>query len=198
MRILRRPARRPAKLGILAGSFNPPTVAHLELARAAYAYVDEVLCVLPRELPHKTFFGATIDQRIELIESAGLPGTHSIGISERGLFLEIARECREHYSSKTRLYFVCGRDAAERVIGWDYGRPTAHAEMRDEFDLLVAPRGGGYEPPPEWRGRIQELSVSEAIGDISSTEVRTRIERRERWQHLVPDAIVEQISRIYS
>jgi nicotinate-nucleotide adenylyltransferase len=198
VRLLRRPARQPATLGILAGSFNPPTVAHLELARAAADRVDEVLCVLPRELPHKTFFGATLDQRVELIESAGLPEAHSIGIAERGLFLDIARECREHYGSETRLYFVCGRDAAERVIGWDYGRAGVHEEMLVEFDLLVAPRGGAYQPPAHWRGRVHELRVREEFGEVSSTEVRTRIERGEPWEHLVPVAIAERILRIYS
>ena len=135
---------------------------------------------------------------IELIESAGLPDAHSIGIAERGLFLDIARECREHYGSETRLYFVCGRDAAERVIGWDYGRSGMHEEMMVEFDLLVAPRGGPYEPPAQWRGKIHELRVRKEIHEVSSTDVRTRIERGEPWEHLVPVALAEKILRIYS
>jgi nicotinate (nicotinamide) nucleotide adenylyltransferase len=198
VRLLRRSGRRPAKLGILAGSFNPPTVAHLELAHAAAAHVDEVLCVLPRELPHKPYFGATLEQRVELIEAAGLPAAHAIGIADRGLFIEIAHECREHYGAEAGLYFICGRDAAERVIGWDYGKPGIHEEMLAEFDLLVAPRQGGYEPPPEWSGRVHELRVREDIGEVSSTEVRARIERGEPWEHLVPAAIAERVLRIYS
>ena len=36
----------------------------------------------------------------------------------------------------------------ERVAAWDYGRPGAWREMLQEFDLLVAPRGGEYLPEP--------------------------------------------------
>ena len=51
----------PRRLGILPGTFNPPTLAHIALARAALAQVDEVLFVLPREFPHKPYQGATFD-----------------------------------------------------------------------------------------------------------------------------------------
>src|SRR5260370_630953 len=133
----------PPKLGILAAGFNPPTVAHGELIRTAGSHVDEVLCVLPREFPHKKYHGASLEQRIAML-AASFPSC-SIGVSDGGLFIEIARECRAHYDDETRLYFVCGRDAAERIVTWDYGRPDAIQEILGEFELLVSPRGGHYE-----------------------------------------------------
>src|SRR5437660_427589 len=87
----------PARLGILAGSFNPPTLAHRGLVRAAHAHVDEVLCVLPRAFPHKEYFGATLDQRLDLLAHSDLHQPHSIATSREGLFIDIGRECREHY-----------------------------------------------------------------------------------------------------
>ena len=56
----------PHKIGILAGSFNPPTIAHIELAQAASAAVDLVVCVIPRAFPHKGYSGATLEQRVEI------------------------------------------------------------------------------------------------------------------------------------
>ena len=100
----------PGKLGVLAGSFNPPTTAHLQLVDAALGYhVDEVLCVLPRVFPHKEYFGATLEQRVEMLtlaEDSGLP--YSVASSEAGLFLDIARECHEHYGVGVRLYLSAG------------------------------------------------------------------------------------------
>ena len=192
--------QRTHKLGVLAGSFNPPTTAHLQLVDAALGYhVDEVLCVLPRVFPHKEYFGATLEQRVEMLtlaEDRGLP--YSVASSEAGLFLDIARECREHYGAAVRLYFICGRDAAERVLGWDYGRPGVVEEMLREFELLVAARQGEFEPPAQFGERIHRLHVRGGYDAVSSTEVRKRIARGEPWEHLVPKEIVDRARAIYS
>ncbi len=206
----RRSPSKPRKLGILAGSFNPPTIAHFELASAAGFKVDEVLFVVPRVFPHKKYFGATAEERVEMLLHSGLTVPHSIATSEEGLFIDIARECRAHYSlgtggsglgtrgSPTQVYLICGRDAAERILTWDYGRPGVVEEMLDEFELLVAPRGGQFKPPPEFERRIHSLALEGAHDYVSSSEVRQRIARREPWEHLVPETIVERVKKIYS
>ena len=191
-------APAPERVGILAGSFNPPTIAHLELAHAAAAHVDEVVCVLPRVFPHKEYFGATLEERVELLESSGLAVLGSIAVSESGLFIDIARECREHYGRQTQFFFLCGRDAAERVIGWDYGRAGVVEEMLSEFQLLVAPRGGAFRPPARLRRRVHRLGVGEEHSHVSSTEVRERIARGQPWEHLVPETIAQRVRQIYS
>jgi nicotinate (nicotinamide) nucleotide adenylyltransferase len=198
VRFHQRALGKPRKLGVVAGSFNPPTIAHEELVNAAGFHVDEVLCVVPSVFPHKEFVGATLEQRLEMLASAGLSKPASIAVSEKGLFIDIARECREHYGADTRLYFVCGRDAAERILTWDYGRPGVVAEMLQEFELLVAARGGEFRPPPEFQHRVHPLALRATHDQISSTEVRDRIARREPWEHLVPREIVERVREIYS
>jgi len=198
VRFYQTPTGKPRTLGILAGSFNPPTRAHAELAYAAEFRVDSVLCVVPSVLPHKQFFGATIEQRLELVAAARLNASYGIATTEGGLFIDIARECRAHYGDETRLCFVCGRDAAERVLGWDYGRAGAVAEMLSEFELLVAPRGGDFEPPADLRDRIHPLGIRSDWADVSSTEVRERILRGLPWEYLVPETIVDRVREIYS
>ncbi|HTA66668.1 MAG TPA: nicotinate-nicotinamide nucleotide adenylyltransferase [Bryobacteraceae bacterium] len=189
---------RPQRLGVLAGSFNPPTIAHEELVYAAGFHVDEVLCVVPSVLPHKEYFGATLEQRLAMLEAARLMPPCSIATSEKGLFIDIARECREHYGPDTRLSFICGRDAAERILAWDYGRPGVVEEMLKEFELLVAARSGEFQPPAEFQHRIHPLGLRAAHDQVSSTEVRERIARGEPWEHLVPGTIVERVREIYS
>lgn len=198
VRFHRRSLGRPRKLGVVAGSFNPPTVAHQELVCAAGFQVDEVLCVVPSVFPHKEFVGATLEQRLEMLASAELAKPASIAVSEKGLFIDIARECREHYGADTQLYFVCGRDAAERILTWDYGRPGVVVEMLQEFELLVAARGGEFRPPSEFQHRVHPLGLRAAHDHVSSTEVRERIGRGEPWEHLVPAEIVERVREIYS
>jgi nicotinate-nucleotide adenylyltransferase len=198
MEFFLRAAGAPQRLGIFAGSFNPPTKAHLALARAALECVDEVVFVIPRVFPHKAFEGATFEQRIAMLRTA-LAGDKpfSIASTEGGLFVDIATECREAYGRDVELAFICGRDAAERIVDWDYGRPGAIDEMLEVFSLLVASRGGAYTPPRALAHRVSSLPVAEEIDEISATEVRTRIRDGQPWQHLVPVALRDQVRQIY-
>src|SRR5437763_7309 len=126
MKFFRKSAERPSHLGILAGSFNPVTVAHLALAEASLDVVDEVVFVLPQAFPHKTYEGASLAQRIRVLDMALADSPKfSLALCEGGLFVEIAAECRKEYGADVRQSLLCGRDAAERIAGWDYGRPGA-------------------------------------------------------------------------
>jgi nicotinate (nicotinamide) nucleotide adenylyltransferase len=198
LEFFRRAAAQPATLGVLPAAFNPPTRAHLALAHAALTSVDEVLFVLPRGFPHKSYDDASFDQRLEMLlaATAGEP-RYSVAASDRGLFVEIADECRPAYGRDPRLLFICGRDAAERIIAWDYGEPDAFRRMLQRFELLVANRDGHYEPPAEIRDRVHVLEVPGEIGAISASEVRARLRRGEPWEHLVPDDIVPLVTEIY-
>lgn len=190
----------PASLGILPGAFHPPTRAHLALARAALdsGETQEVLFVLPENFPHKEYDSVHLERRIEMLQaSTMMDARFSIGVTTGGLFLEIARDCRRHYS-EARLRFLCGADAAERIVSWDYGDLPAIEEQLREYELLVAARGWSYEPPAELRNSITSLAVMEDVDGISSTEVRERIRRGVEWRHLVPEAIHDLIARNYS
>ncbi len=198
MEFFRRAAGQPGRLGILPGTFNPPTRAHLALARAALARVDEVVFVLPREFPHKRYEGASFDDRVRMLETAlENEPRFSIAATAGGLFIDIARACREAYGPGVELYILCGRDAAERIVNWDYGRPGAFLEQLDEYQLLVAPRQGAYEPPAECAARIHSLPFEPRYDELSATDVRERIARGEPWEHLVPEPVVQTVRRIY-
>jgi nicotinamide-nucleotide adenylyltransferase len=198
LHFFQRAAGAPRSLGILPAAFNPPTRAHLALARAALRTVDEVLFVLPRQFPHKAYEGATFDERVQMLLAATrLEPRFSIAASDRGLFVDIAEECREAYGETVRLLFICGRDAAERIVSWDYGEPDAFHRMITQFELLVAPRGGQYEPPAEIRDRVCILEIDDDIGFISASGVRDRLRTGAPWEHFVPPEIVPLVRTIY-
>jgi len=198
MEFLLRPAGKPQRLGILPGSFNPPTRAHLALAEAALEQVDEVALVLPRTLPHKIYHGASFAQRVAMLCATVDRHPRLVAAAaDGGLFVEIARECVRAYGSGVALDFICGRDAAERVVNWDYGDPDAIARILSEFSLLVAARQGEFQPPACLADRIRALPMTAEVDDISASEVRRRIAAGEHWEHLVPAAIVPMVREIY-
>jgi nicotinate-nucleotide adenylyltransferase len=192
MEFYRRAGSKPSSLGILPGTFNPVTIAHLALAEAGLCEVDEVLMVLPRVLPHKTWSGASFEDRLSLLLAAvSGQDRFSIAASDRGLFVEIAEECRDSYGPDTRLSFLCGADAAERIANWDYGDPAAFARMMGQFDLLVAQRGGRFSLPH------RPLTLPDSHATVSATEVRERIARGDAWEHLVPAAVRDRVRELY-
>lgn len=198
MEFFHRASGNPSRVAVFPGSFNPVTVAHLAVARAALSKAEEVVLVLPRMFPHKEYSGVGFDERMAILCAAvSQHNGISAAASDHGLFVEIAAECREVYGPDVALSFVCGRDAAERIAGWDYGRPEAFAGMLREFGLLVAARGGEYEPPAEFQSAIDRLDTGCDLDMVSASEVRARIARGESWEHLVPAAIRELVRATY-
>jgi nicotinate (nicotinamide) nucleotide adenylyltransferase len=192
MEFYRRAPISPRNLAILPGTFNPVTVAHLALATAGLKLVDEVLFVLPRVLPHKTWDGAPFEDRLALLLTATINERRfSVASTDRGLFVEIADECRAAYDSDPKLSFLCGSDAAERIANWDYGDPDAFARMMCQFDLVVAERGYKFSLPH------RQLILEGEHAHVSASEVRNRIARGEHWERLVPYAIRDEVRRIY-
>ena len=208
------------RIAILAGAFNPLTRAHLALADAASTVVDEVLCVVPRAYPHKDFEGAGLEQRVEMLRRGS--GRYRVEITEGGLFIAIARELRMkahrgagalHNSQAgspapplwatylkepdSEVHFVCGRDAAERILNWDYGEAGFAERMLEEFGLLVAARQGEFAVAERFEGRVVPLRLEGDFDDVSSTEVRRRLQAGEPWEHLVPEEIVDLVREVY-
>lgn len=187
-----------SRLGVLPGTFNPPTRAHLALGLAALQHCDRVLFVLPRALPHKDYEGVGFEERLRLLERAVAEHPRfAAAATDGGLFLEIARECREAYGRDVEIAFLCGRDAAERIVGWKYERPEMLEEMFEEFSLLVARRQGEYVAPEHLEPRIRCLDIDPAWDAVSATEVRERIASGSEWRQLVPEAIAQEVERLY-
>ena len=141
-----RPEPSAPRLGVLSGTFNPPTRAHLALAEHASRELrlDEVLFVLPETPPHKKQLEASLEDRAEMLLRA-LAGSKefSAAIATHGLFLDIHRALAPHYPPGTRVFFLVGEDAAERILlDWPYEDPAqALEEMFRRFEFAVARRG---------------------------------------------------------
>jgi nicotinic acid mononucleotide adenylyltransferase len=185
------------RLGLLPGTFNPPTRAHLALARAALCELDEVVLVLPRQLPHKHFGDVPFAARMEMLtRAAGKDPRISAAVSDGGLFVEIAREAAAALPGAD-ITLICGRDAAERIAGWTYPAESPIERQLDEFSLLVAARQGEYQPPPAIAGRVRPLPVDADYEWHSATEVRKRIAEAGEWAPLVPEDIWELVTKWY-
>jgi nicotinic acid mononucleotide adenylyltransferase len=186
----------PRSLVVVPGAFNPPTRAHVILARAALTEADATLFTLPSILPHKEFTGASLEQRAAMLTRITSTDERlGTAVADGGLYAEIAHEARERFPD-ARIQLLCGRDAAERIVNWRYDTPGVLERMLSDCELLVAAREGAYEPPAQFRSRIGLLE-SPNLDEYSSTRLRETLRGGGNWQVLAPEEIVDLIAAIY-
>jgi nicotinic acid mononucleotide adenylyltransferase len=136
--------------------------------------------------------------RLELIRAAIDDPRMGAVISEGGLFIEMVRECRRRFPSLGQIFVVCGRDAAERIVGWNYDGVEPIEEQLTEYELLVAARQGEYVPPEHLVHRIHPVSLSKSYDEISSTALREKVRLGENWREYTPAAIQDRVRELYS
>ena len=192
------PPASNGRLGVLGGAYNPITRAHLLLARYSreQCKLDEIIFVLPRILPNKPLVGASVELRLAMMRLAisGIPYI-ALGVCSHGIFLDICTALQQIYPQKSEIFFITGRDAAERIISWPYDNPAAAlARMFASFQLLVFERVGKLQLPEnplvqKYLNRIHTLEVEKNLDRVSSTEVRRRVSEGRSIGELVPTEV---------
>ena len=198
------PLPKNGRLGVLGGAYNPITRAHLLLSRYSRQQfkLDEIIFVLPKILPNKPLVGASVEQRLEMMR-LGISGISyiSLGVCSHGLFLEICTALHQLYPQKPEIFFITGRDAAERILTWPYDDPAAAlAKMFAGFQLLVFQRQGSFDLPKnplvqKYANRIHTLEMEENLDKISSTEARRRTSEGRSIAELVPRKVAVFIEK---
>jgi len=160
------------------------------IARSALSWADEVIWILPKAFPHKGWEGLGFDLRLRMLKciAAAEPG-FSVAVAGGGLYVEMADEAREFLGRGPEIGLLCGRDAAERIAGWDYGKPGVFDRMIERYPMLVAARAGHYLPASHHAHHIVNLPMPPLFDEVSSSEVRRRMAVGEPWRHLVPEQI---------
>ena len=187
-----------ARLGVLGSAYNPITRAHLLLARCSKDQfkLHEIIFVLPKTLPNKPVVDTPIEQRLEMMRLAatGVPYI-SLGICTHGLCLDMCAALQQVYPQGPEIFFITGRDAAERILNWPYPDPAEALErMFTGFQLLVFERKGKLDLPKnplieQYSERIHTLEIAENLDHISSTKVRQRLRTGQSIEDLVPKEV---------
>jgi nicotinate-nucleotide adenylyltransferase len=158
--------------------------------------------VLPKILPNKPLVGVSVEQRLEMMRLgiSGIPYI-SLGVCSHGLFLDICLALQQIYPQKPEIFFITGRDAAERILTWCYDDPAAAlAEMFAVLQLLVFERKGKLQLPEnpliqKYLNRIHTLEMEENLDKVSSTEVRQRMSEGRSIGELVPTEVAVYIQK---
>jgi nicotinic acid mononucleotide adenylyltransferase len=193
---------------VFAGSFNPPTIAHLALLKQAQRFMYEQ-GTKPFHL-YAAFSKRTVDKegverpllrdRILLLQMLLRRRLPHIGILlfNRGLYVEQAEAIRTAFPRVRRIFFLMGFDKLEQILDPRYyeDRDTALEALFRQAELLVAPRGKAHEQEfDELLNRsenrrfarfIRALPFDPLYKDISSTRFR---QNSRAYAHDVPQEV---------
>jgi len=175
-------------VGLLAGSFNPLTTAHVTLAETARAAagLDVVVwtCALVSVDKEQVTRAALADRLAQLMAYVrGAPG-NALLLVNRGLYVDQALLTQRLVATPAEIAIVIGFDKVVQILDPRYyaDREAALRELFAAARLLVAPRGrdsraslGALLERPENRdfaAHITYLDVPAAYADASSTLAR--------------------------
>ena len=199
------------KLGIFSGSFNPLTVAHIEMINAAQKRynLDEILLILARANVDKGVFGLSLADRLLMLKLYAVTREDfSVAACSHGKFIEKIGALKSAYPRDTHFSSIVGYDTFIRLFDPKY-YTDLHSALEALFDqcrFIVANRQD-YDvdavrkvmEDPDYRryaGCIDLIELPDFYADISSTEIRTQIQMGNSVDHLVPPEVQEYLKVI--
>jgi nicotinic acid mononucleotide adenylyltransferase len=180
---------------VFAGSFNPPTNAHLGMLQQAQQYAQQheamqVYAALSKQTVDKeSVERPLLLDRVMLLDDVlrqHLPHT-GVLLFNRGLYVEQAQALHNAFPLVQRILFLMGFDKIVQIFDPHYytDRDTALNQLFALAELLVAPRGNGGQN--EIRALLQQphnarfapyvhiLPFTNTYRNISSTRIRQGI-----------------------
>jgi nicotinate-nucleotide adenylyltransferase len=189
-------------LGILGGTFNPPHLGHLAIARAAQAELslEQVLLIPARRPPHKPIAADPGGERRLAMCALLLEGVDGLSACP----LELERDGPSYTVDSLRaigashpnaeLTFIVGADIASTLPSW-----REPAELLELAELAVAARAGTdrrvvLEALQPLAGRSPVLFLDAPMLDVSSSLARERAAAGEPIDELVGAAVASYIA----
>jgi nicotinate-nucleotide adenylyltransferase len=203
------------RIGIVGGTFDPPHVGHLALARAARDAwsLDEVRLMPTGRSWQKAGAGASGAQRLDMVRLAleGVAPGERLVVDDREVrrdgptyTVDTLRELRAELGDEPMLVLVLGSDQLRNLHTWhrwrelfDLAHVVATQRERVPLDALppeleaeLAARGGDALPDAP-AGAIAFFRMPPVA--VSATALRAQLGRGERPAGLSPPAVLDYI-----
>ena len=177
------------RIGIFGGSFDPIHHGHLILARAAREELglDRVIFIPANMSPHKTETKpSTAQDRLAMVQRA-IADEDGFAASEMELLrpppsytVETLRELKVRHPGDD-LVLLIGADNVAKFETW-----REPDEIREHAQIAVLDRAN-HEIPHGW-------TVVRRLVDISSTDIRARIQAGKSIRYLTPGSVCDYIT----
>jgi nicotinate-nucleotide adenylyltransferase len=188
------------RIGLLGGSFNPPHLAHLQLARQAMAELalDEVRW-LPAGAPWQKAGRqmAAPEHRAAMLavllmnETGQVIDTRELTRSGPTYTIDTVRQLQAELPD-AEWFFILGQDQYGRFDTW-----RDWPELLQRLTLAVAGRAGQAPQPPAALAALAHRAVALALPriDIAASDIRARLATGQGVATLVGDAVAGYIDQ---
>ena len=193
------------RIGIFGGSFDPIHLGHLILAEQCleFAKLDQVWFIPSATAPHKTDGATATDrQRMEMLEFA-LAGHSQFLISDvelkRGGVSYTVDTLLQIHEEKPddELFLMIGGDSLQNFDTWR--NPEKICQLATPL-VVARPNSNPVDlknlapyADEDRMAEIQRYAFESRMIDISSTEIRTRVETGQSIRFLIPRAVEKYI-----
>ena len=206
------------RIGILGGTFNPIHFGHLHIAEEVLSScaLDQVWFLPSCRPPHKQLAAEIpFAQRLAMVEAAltDYPAFSASDIEGRRggtsysveTLEQLRRDCPQH-----QFFFIMGLDSFQDISSWkDYprlfelahlvvtARPGFSGTLRQLLPVAIADRFcyDAVSKKLTHDTGFTLVEVTHTCRDISSTEVRQKLEAGESVAGLVPVAVIKYIKK---
>ncbi len=193
-------------IAVFGGSFNPPTVAHIDLAKQILSKIDgiEKVIFVPVSTKYNKSGLAPDEVRLEFLKKI-CQNYSNIDVSDIELksqkqpyTIETLRSIKEKYQDKN-IYFVIGTDNLKELETWH--EPE---KVLTEFKIIVLERDQDNAEQiiqnslflNKYKTSFFKIDNIQKI-NLSSSFVREQIRMKKTIKGLVPEVIEEDVRRLY-
>ncbi len=183
------------KIGLLGGTFNPIHTGHLILAQEAWHQLelDKVIFIPTFISPFKKEEKmVSLADRLNMIRlSLGSDDRFEVSTFEldKGKIsysVDTVRHFKEVYPGfEHELFFITGADSAESISMWQ------DIDQILELSTFVIATRPGWGEDSAYEGRVKRMVIPNV--EISSTDVRCRVQKKDPIDFLVQSEVVKYI-----
>jgi nicotinate-nucleotide adenylyltransferase len=186
------------RIGILGGSFDPPHLGHLEMAKVAQDFLNlDTILFVPAATQWQKVHSAASDVRAHMTQLAIANNPHwqvSFVDIDRGgdtYSVDTITQLRKMHPDD-ELFFILGSDSANGLESWKQAE-----ELKQSVTFAVVERFGvAIEVPVGFKF----VEIPGKVSPISSTEIRKLVHESNSVESalkgLVPNEVAKYISKV--
>jgi nicotinate-nucleotide adenylyltransferase len=207
------------RVAVLGGSFDPVHKGHIALADHFIGLLHpDVLRVIPAGQPwQKPALQAPPEQRVAMLKLAFNQHSIPVDIDDQEIkrnapsyTIDTLRALRAELGQQASILFLIGADQLQQLNTWhdwrglfDYAHICAAARPASARDATIIPSDVAEEfkrraaTPEQLRNAPHGMShfAPELAVDVSSTTIRSSLQRGERPESLLPIAVLDYIQQ---